>query len=137
LHDRAPGYGIARLSKRAQSITMECWPRYVDPRGPDAVQYEGWPLTVSMDDNYGREALAFLPTLEFSGMEYPVVQVIDESDDQIVYTVRAKGNRLRPKVFSDGTFTIRVGEPGTEKMQILRNIKPETQGNETTLLLEF
>jgi hypothetical protein len=137
LHDRAPGYGIARLSKKAQNITMECWPRHVDPTGPDARQYTGWPLTISMEENYGRQALAYLPTLQFSGIEYPVVQVTNERDDLPLYTIRAKGDSFRPKVFSSGTFTVRVGEPGTEKMKVIRNVRPDTRDGGTTLVVEF
>jgi hypothetical protein len=137
LHDRAPGYGIARLSKRAQNITMECWPRHVDPTTPNAEQFSGWPLTISLEDNYGRMAVAYLPVLEFSGIEYPVVQVFQESDGQHVYTVRAKGRSFRPKVFSSGMFTVRIGEPGTEKMRVLRNIQSEDENRKTTLSVEF
>ena len=38
------------------------------------------------------------------------MQVIDESAGEIVYTLRIKGNEFRPKVFSKGTYTVRVGE---------------------------
>jgi len=121
LHGLAPGYGIVKLNKKDRTITMECWPRKADPRNPKA-QYRGWPLTVSMEDNYGRKAVAYLPTLRFVGMENPVVQVINEKDGEIVYTIRAKGRSFRPKVFASGTYTIRVGEPGTHRMKTLKNI---------------
>ena len=137
LHDRAPGYGIARLSKNAQNITMECWPRYVNPLAADAKQYAGWPLTISLEENYGRKAVAYLPLLEFSDLEYPVVQVLRESDGEPVYTVRVKGRSFRPKVFSTGTFTIRVGEPGTDRMKVFRNIHSESEKSQTSLKVEI
>jgi hypothetical protein len=137
LHDRAPGYGIVRLSKNAQNITMECWPRYANPLAADAKQYAGWPLTISLEENYGRKAVAYLPLLEFSDIEYPVVQVLRESDGEPVYTVRVKGRSFRPKVFSTGTFTIRVGEPGTERMKVFRNIHSESEKSQTSLKVEI
>jgi hypothetical protein len=137
LHDRAPGYGLARLNKKVQTIRMECWPRWTKPEDPDSEQYPGWPLTVSVEENYGREAVAFLPTLEFSGMEFPVVQIRDEPTGEVVYTVRAIGNSFRPKVFSKGLFTVTVGEPGTDRMRTLRGVKPLEEGEETTLQVEF
>ncbi len=60
-------------------------------------------------DNYGREALAYLPTLQIS-YDDAVVQVFDEQAGEVVYTLRIKGRSFRPKVFRDGTYTVRVGE---------------------------
>ena len=122
LHDRAPGYGIIRLNKKDMTITMECWPRYADPSDSSATQYPGWPMTISLYDNYGRKAQAWLPTLEFKGLDNPVVQVVDEKTGDIVYTVRVRGVSFRPKVFKQGFYTVNVGEPGTDKMKRIRRI---------------
>ena len=35
LYDRAPGYGIVRLERATRRITVECWPRWVDPSQSD------------------------------------------------------------------------------------------------------
>lgn len=123
LHDRAPGYGIVRLNKREQTITMECWPRYADPISPDSKQYPGWPRTISMEENYGRKAISYLPRLEFQGMTNPVVQIVNEGTGEIAYTLRVKGTSFRPKVFQPGTYQVRVGEPGTEKIQVLNGVR--------------
>jgi Pyruvate/2-oxoacid:ferredoxin oxidoreductase delta subunit len=56
-------------------------------------------------------------------MTDPVVQAIDESNGEIVYTLRIKGTTFRPKVFRTGSHTIKVGEPGTEKMKALKSIR--------------
>ena len=109
LTTRAAGFGVVRFNKPKRTITIECWPRNVDVTDPAARQYPGWPKTIRQLDNYGREAAAYLPTLKVSGMEDPVVQVIDESNGETVYTLRINGNEFRPKVFSKGTYTIRVG----------------------------
>jgi hypothetical protein len=55
-------------------------------------------------------------------MSDPVVQVVDEKNGEIVYTVRAKGDSFRPKVFAAGAYTIRCGEPGTEQWKTLRHV---------------
>ena len=67
-------------------------------------------MTINQLDNYGRKAVAWLPVIEATGMENPVVQVIDEVHDEIVYTLRIRGNRFRPKVFRMADYTIVVGE---------------------------
>ena len=137
LHDRAPGYGIVRLRKKEQTITIECWPRYQDPTAAGAAQYPGWPLTISMEDNYGRPARAYLPTLQFTGLSGPVVQVIDESNDEILYTTRAKGDTYRAKVFRPGTYTVKVGKPGTDRMQTLQGIRSVDENDGSTVIVEF
>lgn len=123
LHDKMPGYGIVRLDKKKRTITMECWPRFADPRKSSSSQYEGWPRTITQEDNYGREAAGYLPTIKVSGMSDPVIQVVNERNGDIVYTIRISGKSWRPKVFLAGTYRIEVGEPGTDQMEILSGVK--------------
>lgn len=114
-HPMATGYGLVRLRKSSRTITLECWPRGVDATRPDAKQFEGWPITVRQLDNYGRPALAWLPTLVVRGQSDPVVQVVDEAADEVVYTLRIQGDTFRPKVFRAGTYTVHVGEGDRRK----------------------
>ena len=124
LYDRVPGYGIIRFKRSDRTITAEAWPRWVDPASRDAAQYFGWPVTVHQQDNYGRAAAGFLPTLLIQGMTDPVVQVIDETTQERVYTLRIQGQTFRPKVFdASSAYTVVVGEPGTERMQTLTGLK--------------
>lgn len=111
LYDRAPGYGIVKLNRERRDIEIANWPRHVDPSS--GAPYEGWPITINQMDNYGREAAAWLPTLRFEGMDDPVVQVVDEANREVVYTVRANGTSFDPKVFRQGTYTVRAGDPDT------------------------
>jgi hypothetical protein len=111
----AAGFGVVRFNKKDRSITMECRPRNVDLTKANAPQYPGWPITIKQSDNYGRKAVAWLPTLKISGQKNPVVQIIDESNGEVVYTIRIKGNSFRPKVFVKGLYTIKVGEGSSIK----------------------
>jgi hypothetical protein len=128
---QAAGFGIARFNKRTREITLECWPRGCDVTDPACEQYPGWPITISQEDNYGREAAAFLPTLEITGAVDPVVQVVQEPGGEIVYSLRTNGASYRPKVFAEGTYTIRVGEAGFT--QILRGIQSLGAGESATI----
>jgi len=124
LHNRAPGYGIVKFDRRERTIKIECWPRYADPTDPKTGgQYPGWPITINQADNYARKDAAWLPTIKVSGMADPVVQVIDEENKEIIYTLRIKGKSFRPKVFKAGTYTIKVGEPETAKMKTLKGVQ--------------
>jgi hypothetical protein len=63
-----------------------------------------------MSDNDGREPAAYLPELIFKGIGNPVVQIIEESTGDVLYTTRVRGSNYRPKVYAKGKYTIRVGE---------------------------
>ena len=112
LHDKMPGYGIVKLNKKARTITMECWPRYADPDNPDHKPYPGWPKTIEQQDNYARQAAAYLPKFAIDAVN-PVVQVTNASSREVVYTVRLNGSKFRPKVFAKGTYNVKVSDPDT------------------------
>ena len=110
----ASGHGLVRFHKPARTITVECWPRGTRVMSPGAAQYAGWPLTFSQADNYGRKPAAWLPRIQCD-VENAVVQVIDESDGKVVYTVRIRGREFSPQVFRPGSYTLRVGEGAARK----------------------
>lgn len=70
-------------------------------------------------------------------MTNPVVQVIDESNAEIIYTLRINGTSYRPKVFKKGTYTIKVGEPGTAKMKVLRGVLSLSGDRSKTIKVTF
>ena len=138
LHDNKPGYGIVRFDKNARTITFECWPRYTDPADPNAKPYAGWPVTVTQHDQYARAAAAYLPELHVTGMTDPVVQVNQEPSGEVLYTLRIKGQKWQPPVFqAGGSYTVHVGEPGTDKQQVLTEMKPLRAGEQRTLEIKF
>ena len=138
LNDRAPGYGIVKLYKKEQKIVIECWPRHVDPSRPDAKQYPDWPLTFNLMDNYGRQAVAWLPTIQTRGLnDPPVIQVIDEDTGEKIYTVRAREASFDAKVFKRGTYKVNVGEPGTDNWKRLDHIGSEPEKGNNTIVVEF
>lgn len=117
IYDRATGYGIVTFNKNERTMHIECWPRYVDPeRNPDG-QYQGWPVTITQQDNYARKPTGYLATLHVEGVKDPVVQIINEENDEIEYTLRIKGNIYRPRIFTRGMYTVKVSVPerGREK----------------------
>ncbi len=138
LHDRAPGYGIVKFDKKSRTITMESWQRYVDPREVGAKPYEDWPIVIDQKDNYGREAVECLPTLDIKGMNDPVVQIIDEFDSEIVYTLRIKGTVFeKPKVFKSGLYTIKVGELGTTDEKVVTGIQSISCDIDSTIIVQI
>ena len=137
LTTRAAGFGVARFNIKTRKITIECWPRNVDVASPSAEQYPGWPRTIDQIDNYSRKADAYLPTLRVRGATNPVVQVIDQDSDEIVYTLRIKGRRFQPKVFKQGTYTIKVGKPAEDRWEILKDVQSLSPGQKKTLQVKL
>ncbi len=124
LTTRAAGFGIVRLNTSTRKITMECWPRNVDIGAPDAKPYPGWPLTIDQQDNYGREAVARLPEITVRGAVDPVVQVVDESSGEVVYTLRIKGSKFNGKVFAEGEYSVHLRKG--DKRATLKGVLAQT-----------
>ena len=116
---------------------MECWPRNVDITAPGSEQYPGWPRTIQQTDNYARKAVAYLPTIEVEGMTNPVVQLIDESNGEIVYTLRINGVSFKPKVFKIEKYTVKIGQQGTNQMKTLTGIQPLEAGQSKKITVKF
>jgi hypothetical protein len=72
-------------------------------------QHPGWPITIRMDDNDGRTVTHRLPEMVFSGITNPVVQVVQESSGEILYTQRIIGTAWTPEVYAAGTYTVKAG----------------------------
>ena len=137
LTTRAAGFGLVKFNKTTRRITMECWPRNVDITAPTSKPYPGWPLTIHQLDNYGRQAMQYLPTLRVKGMVDPVVQIVDEESSEIVYTVRINGTEFRPKVFKRARYTITVGEPGTTNLKTFEGVQSLNLDESETLDIAF
>lgn len=117
------GYGITRFNKINGQITFECWPRYADLQQGDKAQFAGWPVTINMNQNDGRKISAYLPELIFEGTQNPVVQVLREDDNEILYTRRIRGNTFRPHVYEEGSYTLRAGIDRPDSWS-LKHVKP-------------
>jgi len=115
LYDKKPGYGIVRFNRKAQTYTIECWPRFADPTDPKAVQYEGWPRTV------------------------PVASKVSETTSgRLVYARRVRGTTYRPPVFdAQAAYTVEVGEPGSGKTWTMKHVRAVGKDDQKVLRVTF
>ncbi len=118
------GFGIVRMDKAAQTIRFESWPWTSSPKNGGG-QHPGWPVTVTLAECDGRVPVEYLPDLKIRGIADPVVQVIDQTSGEIVFTTRAKDGFYRPGVFRHGRYKVRVGEPGTTRMKTIENVQSD------------
>jgi hypothetical protein len=130
LDDKSSGLGLVRLDKKNRRVVVECWPFLADVTKP-GTQMPGWPVTTDLAETYGRRAAAHLPMLNVIGATEPVVQIVDEANGEIVYTVRIAGQRWRPPVFAPGTYTVKVSDPERDKETIVRGVTAGAGGPST------
>ena len=64
-----------------------------------------------------------IPGILPAGVSDPVVQIVEEASGETLYTLRIQGTKYRPQVFAQGSYTIKVGEPGTDRHKVLRGVK--------------
>jgi len=111
LFDRAPGYGIVTFDRTTRRITMTNWPRWVDATKPDARPYPAWPITIEQTDNGLPRSGWSLPAVSAPGLEDPIVEVVNESSGERVYTFRIQGESIEAPVPGPGTYAVRVFDP--------------------------
>jgi hypothetical protein len=119
LFNRAPGYGIVTFDRATRRITFANWPRWVDAKQAGAKPYPGWPITIEQVDNGLPQTGWVLPEVAAPGLADPVVEVVDESTGERVYTFRVRGESLEPPVPGPGTYSVRVFDPD----------RPDTEGS--------
>jgi hypothetical protein len=127
---RADGYGLVRFNKQQRTITFECWPRFSDSREGPQAQFPGWPITVAADANDGREVVGYLPELAFEGIVNPVIEVLNETTGEILYTIRIRGDRFRPQVYSADKHTVKIGRDKPD-LQSLTGLEPQPKSTAT------
>lgn len=117
LNTRSAGFGVVRLNKSTQEITMECWPRNVDITDADTEQYPGWPMTITQTDNYRPPSWGQLGELTFD-VENPVVQLLDASNDEVLYTLRIVGTKFTPHAPKSGTYHVKAGKNAPDSLVV-------------------
>ena len=66
-----------------------------------------------------------------------VVQVIAQETGDVIYAKRTRDGFYRPGVFSPGVFTIKIGEPGTNRNEIIKDLTAGTKRGEKNLRISF
>jgi alkaline phosphatase D len=127
------GYGILRFQKDTHEITVECWPYNAEP-GQKEAQFEGWPVTLKYDELDGRKPVAWLPDLELSNLSGAVVQIIDQQTGEVIVSTRTWEQNFSPGVFqTEGVYTLRVGDPDTDRWWHMDDLKPSIRRGEKQL----
>lgn len=122
------GYGILRLNRNTQRITIECWPWNQPPRQAGARQFSGWPVNVTVSECDGRKAMAWLPELVFERVRNPIVQVVHQDTGAVEYTMRIRATSFRGAVFQPGKYRIRIKGTGLG-WRVIENLEASAPGS--------
>lgn len=135
-NEKTAGLGFVIFDKDTRDIKVESWRFFSDvmQAGEDS-QHPGWPLTINQMDNYGREAVAWLPLLKISGESDPVVEIINQATGELEYIVRINGNEFNPKVFSRDKHKVRVSYPEKNLSKEIDDVKPIDKKGEEELVI--
>lgn len=106
---KGSGYAMVYFNKDNRSITFESWAANADISMGDK-PFKGWPVKINQWDNDGRVVVGELGKITVEDVENPVVQVVAEETGEILYTYRVVGNSFTPRVYSTGTYTIKIGK---------------------------
>lgn len=128
IYDRSTGYGIIVFDKAERTMRIECWPRYVDPEANPEGLYDGWPVQIRQEENYGRSAFGYLPEIRVEGLDNPVIEVHNQQTGELEYALRINGHSYRPKVFEEGTYRVRVGEPDENRWKEFGDLRVSEEG---------
>tara|TARA_B100001057_G_scaffold200320_1_gene200997 strand:+ start:3300 stop:3908 length:609 start_codon:yes stop_codon:yes gene_type:complete len=122
--DKVIGFAIYTLEGSSLKMTAQLFPLKPDESqeirlelkkgdtwkeiAKQKIIYPGWPLTFNFNDNDGRKATGHLEyNVDF---QYPVVQIINERTDEILYTKRVKKSKGKLLVYSTDPHTIKIGK---------------------------
>ena len=130
------GFGLVRFRPDG-TIVFENRSVAPSTSGQEAGLLPGWPVVFSVLDNDGRRPAAYLPTLKFKGTDRPLVQIVEESSREVIYSVRVRESQFRPPVFRAGNYTIRCGQPGTSSWRELKRISSLPASVKKVMLIDF
>ena len=81
-----------------------------------------------------RQPYGYLDEYHIEGVAKAVVEVYNEAAGELVYALRLTGNSVRPWVFANGRYTIKLGDPDTGvwktfRGQTVSRLAPASKGD--------
>jgi len=134
--NRASGFGLITFDNENRTFTCDALRFLANVENiTEQDRFPGWPLTIAQMDNYGRSPIGRLPKLIFKNAVNPVLQIIDETNDELIYSLRIKGSEFSPMVFHDGYYKIKIMYGG--KTKELKGIQSFSPKDSKSLVIEM
>ncbi len=127
------GFAMVRIDRDAREIHCEALRN--DEEGWSPI--DGWPITISQDDNFAGLPRSWLPPLQVSGIAKPVVQVWNVADRSLVYARRLREPSFTPWVLEPGRYDVRIGDPDTGLWIDLKGVEAADEPYREARVIEF
>lgn len=113
---RVSGFGMVTFDRADRTIGIDSWRFFADVENPNPIrdQFPGWPLKISQFDNLGMGAEYVLPEITVNKPDQ-LLQVWDENTGEMELAFRIQGASVQPRLFKNGTFTVKIGEGSSVK----------------------
>ncbi len=123
IFDKAPGYSIIVFDKKTRNIEVSVWPRWASPKNNEGENkpFEGWPIHVSQENNYGKNVAGYLPEINIEAGEY--IQLINEGSNELIYAIRPPVGKFSAKVFDKNISYKLIKLKNGENLQELVGLK--------------
>jgi hypothetical protein len=133
---RSSGFGFVTFDKTDRTINIEAYRFKADVDDPNPVrdQFSGWPLKISQFDNLGQGANNVLPEITVNKANQ-LIQIENEKTGELANIYRMNGNKIQPRLFEKGTFTIKIGEG--ENSKTMKGVTSQLHENKNTLSVEL
>jgi hypothetical protein len=127
------GFAMVRLDRSTREIHCEALKNSEGSWSP----IDGWPITISQDDNFAGPPRSWLPPLQVSGIAKPVVQVWNVADRSLVYARRLREPSFTPWVLEPGRYDVRIGDPDTGLWIDLKGVEAADEPYREARVIEF
>jgi hypothetical protein len=97
----------------------------------------GWPVLVPVRHPDYERPHGYLAPVQVAGIQDPLIQVIDQDAKTSVYLERVRSHIALPRVYKDGTYTLRIGAPELGLIREIKDLTPAALANTETARISF
>jgi len=90
--------------------------------------FPGWPVTVNQFDNAGINRTGDKITIQSNGVLNPALLVYDAKTEELLLSVRMKGDKFSGIVDGSGRYNLKIGNPETERWKTISELIPGEPG---------
>jgi len=129
VYSAASGTGYIEINPALRQITYNRIATNSSATAKAGAPLAGWPITCMHNVSYDREHVGYLPPVEIMGKPNALIQVIDENNGKLIYSLRSSGTAFLPRVFQVGHYSMNIGEPESITQHAFPNLTPRPQGD--------
>ncbi len=123
------GYSIITFDPESRDISCNAIRFLADAdrlRPEDS--FPGWPVTVNQFDNAGINRTGDKITIQSNGVLNPALLVYDAKTEELLLSVRMKGDKFSGIVDGSGRYNLKIGNPETERWKTISELIPGEPG---------